>query len=371
MWPMGEEDPAEKVCPFCALSMVPRRTGSGALRCSLCDNKGWESVEKAARERRQAPPGRPRPTVPSSATPGRAHQVRTGWAPGVGPFVLLMNLVVLSFLAAFVGLRVEGKIPDQRLPFAAWAAGLLAAAWLTFGRAAMGAHRRARMEMASQPRLKGRFLLGGGWAAGSVLVLAATVAAVLASSNLSALGALAKELAGPLAPEGQGDGDGFLEDPPDQPTSTFPMATSQGLGTSTHQRPSPAEANQQLGATTAVFRESEANVVTWAFVSGVDQYQAFSRSSPYVLSATLPSHETMFRDPRAPVSARYLVTAVLGSGSISAERVNAGNVPGYSGVPAGVSADDPARPDEARIPALGVAGLLVAIAGLLLARQRL
>lgn len=133
--------------------------------------------------------------------------------------------------------------------------------------------------------------------------------------------------------------------------------------------PGPAAANQALASSLRVRRVGTNNTLAWSSVGGVDGYQVWSRDSPYRLLASLPATATEYEDRDAPADAAYLVTAILAGQKLTAADVNGGEVPGYSGVPPGETADDAVA--SGYIPSVGV-GLLAGLLALaaLAARSR-
>jgi hypothetical protein len=145
--------------------------------------------------------------------------------------------------------------------------------------------------------------------------------------------------------------------------------TSTGTSTSTT-TPDPASLNQQLADSLEVDRDDDDNVLTWDDVDGESGFQVFGSESPFVLIATLPAGTTTYRDEGASQDRVYVITAVVGDVELTAEQVNAGDVPGYSGVPEGEKADGGGK--KGFIPGMSPV-LLVGLLGLLgvLARRRL
>ena len=130
-----------------------------------------------------------------------------------------------------------------------------------------------------------------------------------------------------------------------------------------------ASLNQQLAGSLRVERSGDDNTLTWIDVSGEDGYQVWSHTSPYALLAKLPAGSTTYKDEGAPANTVYLVTAIVGGDELTADEVNEGSVPGYSGVPAG---EKPPSKDKGFIPALSPALVLAALGALaFLARRRL
>jgi hypothetical protein len=99
-----------------------------------------------------------------------------------------------------------------------------------------------------------------------------------------------------------------------------------------------ASLNQRLAASLSVRRDGGDNVLTWTDVSGEDGYQVWSHDSPYALVAKLPAGTTTYTDAGASKGTTYLVTAIVGGSELTADQVNDGEVPGYSGVPGGKEA---------------------------------
>jgi hypothetical protein len=152
-------------------------------------------------------------------------------------------------------------------------------------------------------------------------------------------------------------------------TSTS-TATSTATSTSTQtSAPSPATLNQQLAGSLRVQRDGDSNTLSWADVAGEDGYQVWSHTSPYALLARLPAGSTAYRDEGASAGTVYLVTAVVGGAELTADDVNGGQVPGYSGVPAGEKAPGGGKGFIPALSPLAAAGALIAVA--LLARRRL
>lgn len=133
-------------------------------------------------------------------------------------------------------------------------------------------------------------------------------------------------------------------------------------------QPSEASMNRDLRDSLDVDREDGDNVLTWDDV-GADFYQVWGSESPYALEDELPGSQTSYRDEGAAAGKDYVVTACIGSCSLTADDVNDGDVPGYDGVPKG---EDASRP-KGFIPGPSPALLVLALVGLavLAARRRL
>ncbi len=130
-----------------------------------------------------------------------------------------------------------------------------------------------------------------------------------------------------------------------------------------------AAMNQALADSLTVKREGGANVLTWDDQDGEDGYNIFSADSPFVLLAYVNGNVTTYRDAEGSSSRSYVVTAVLHAVGVTADDVNNGDVPGYSGVPVGEAA--PAG-KKGFIPAPGLAFALLALgAAFVLVRRRL
>ena len=119
-----------------------------------------------------------------------------------------------------------------------------------------------------------------------------------------------------------------------------------------------------------VDRKDGANELTWDPQTGVDGYQIWSSDSPFVLLTTLRGQSaSSYTDTEGDKSTKYLVTASLGTDELTADEVNAGDVPGYDEAPKGESAGSGGK---GFIPAPGLMLVAIALAGaLLVARRRL
>ena len=131
-----------------------------------------------------------------------------------------------------------------------------------------------------------------------------------------------------------------------------------------------AAANVAIAESLRVRREDGVNELTWDPQPGVDGYQIWSSESPFVLLTTLRGQSSSsYSDNEGGKDTKYLVTAFVGSEELTADDVNNGDVPGYSGVPEG---EDPKAGSRGFIPApslvLVLAGLVAAI---FVARRRL
>lgn len=104
-----EGQAGERKCPFCDALMVPIRTDSGALRCSVCSNKGV--AVKAKRLARKSviytPPDEPayetgpRKSVTIAALasfflPGTGQMYAGQWSKGLGFFVGYAFMVIVA-----------------------------------------------------------------------------------------------------------------------------------------------------------------------------------------------------------------------------------------------------------------------------------
>jgi MYXO-CTERM domain-containing protein len=129
-----------------------------------------------------------------------------------------------------------------------------------------------------------------------------------------------------------------------------------------------AQVNQRIAASLYVDRRDGVNVLTWGLQSDVAGYQVFSADSPFVLLDEVPGDRTTWSDPNGSRTTRYLVTAFFDDLSkLTADLVNAGQVPGYSGVPEGQKASAPGGfiPGPSPLLLVGLLGLAA-----LLARRR-
>lgn len=152
-------------------------------------------------------------------------------------------------------------------------------------------------------------------------------------------------------------------------SSSSSSSASSSTSSSSSGAPNAASLNQQLAASLQVKKEGDANTLTWTDVSGEDGYQVWSHDSPYALIASLPAGATTYKDENGGADTTYLVTAVVGGATLTADDVNGGAVPGYSGVPAG---EAPAEGKKGFIPAPSpVVALAALVAVALLARRRL
>jgi hypothetical protein len=129
-----------------------------------------------------------------------------------------------------------------------------------------------------------------------------------------------------------------------------------------------AAANQAIADSLDVNRKDGENVLTWDSQAGVDGYQVFSSDSPFVLLTTLQGQDqSSYTDPDGGKDTKYLVTAYIAGSELTAEDVNNGDVPGYTGVPAGK--DAPAG-KKGFIPSPGFALVTMSIAALALVLRR-
>jgi hypothetical protein len=147
-------------------------------------------------------------------------------------------------------------------------------------------------------------------------------------------------------------------------SSSASVTSSTSDGPST---PSLASLNRQLEDSLDVDRDGGQNVLTWDDVDA-DAYQVWSADSPFVLKDEVPGSQTSYTDEDGDSGTDYLVTACLGACSLTADDVNDGDVPGYTGVPDGEDASAPKGFIPAPSPLLLLGLVLVAA---LLVRRRL
>lgn len=152
-------------------------------------------------------------------------------------------------------------------------------------------------------------------------------------------------------------------------SSTTASSTSDSSSTTADEpsQPSLASLNRELEESLDVDRQDGQNVLTWDDVDA-DAYQIFSADSPFVLVDEVPGSQTSYTDEDGGSGTNYLVTACLGACTLSADDVNDGDVPGYTGVPDGEDASKPKGFIPAPSPVLLLGLVLVAA---LLVRRRL
>lgn len=131
-----------------------------------------------------------------------------------------------------------------------------------------------------------------------------------------------------------------------------------------------ASINLALQASLEVERKDGENVLTWDSQPGVTGYQVWASASPFVLLATLDSQSAnTYTHAEGTKDTQYLVTAYQGNGTLTAEDVNNGVVPGYSGVPEGKDADSGGG-GKGWIPGPGLAVMVLALAAAVLVARR-
>lgn len=151
--------------------------------------------------------------------------------------------------------------------------------------------------------------------------------------------------------------------------STSGSASVSASGSGNEDPLSLAAINLRLQDSLDVDRKDGENVLTWDAQSGVTGYQVFSADSPFVLLATLDNPSTStFTDINGGAKTDYLVTAYQGT-PLTADDVNDGNVPGYSGVPEGKDSDGKGG-GKGWIPGPGLALLTLALAAAVLVARR-
>lgn len=173
---------------------------------------------------------------------------------------------------------------------------------------------------------------------------------------------------------GTGGGGGATSTTTDTATSTSTdtataSQTSSSSSTTSTGATDLAAANLDLRASLAIDRKDGNNVLTWDTQAGVTGYQVWSSASPFELVATLQSQSSnTYTHQDADKDLVYLVTAYIET-PLTAEQVNAGDVPGYSGVPEGQAVEDGGG-KKGWIPGPGLAIVALALALAFLAARR-
>lgn len=152
-------------------------------------------------------------------------------------------------------------------------------------------------------------------------------------------------------------------------TSSVTATSTASDTTSTTGATDLAAANLNVQASLEVERKDGDNVLTWDSQAGVSGYQVWSSASPFALVATLTGQSAnTYTHQDADKDLTYLVTAYTDT-QLTAEQVNNGDVPGYSGVPEG----QPVQGGGGKrgwIPGPSLALVVLALAGVALAVRR-
>ena len=160
-------------------------------------------------------------------------------------------------------------------------------------------------------------------------------------------------------------------------TSSSSSSTDTSSSSTSTQTDAPSDlatANLGIRSSLTVIRDGTSNTLAWSEQPGVDGYQVFASSSPFVLLTTLIGQATnTFTHADGDEDTVYLVTAYNDGAELTADQVNNGQVPGYTGVPAGEApeADDDGKGgDKGFIPAPSFVVVVALLAGLVLALRR-
>jgi MYXO-CTERM domain-containing protein len=128
-----------------------------------------------------------------------------------------------------------------------------------------------------------------------------------------------------------------------------------------------ADANTHIAQSLQVKHEGGDDILTWDDVDGADGYQVFSHHSPFVLVGSLGKGAHLFRHGHAADGTRYVVTAIYDNRTLAPAQLDAGIVPGFTGVP-----DGEVAASAHGAPSPGMTLMALALLGaVLVARRRL